>query len=86
MVNHVVAPESLMPKAAEIARQMAAAVPETLKAYKSLLDEGAALGMNEALALERRLSIENNARADRASIDARVASMVARRRKLKGAD
>jgi enoyl-CoA hydratase len=83
LVNHVVEPDALMPKAEEIARQMAAAVPETLKAYKRLLDEGAALAMNEALALERRLSIENNAQADRASIDARVAAMVARRKRSK---
>jgi enoyl-CoA hydratase len=83
LVNHVVAPEMLIPKAEEIAGQMAAAVPGTLKAYKRLLDEGAALGMNEALALERRLSIENNAKADRASIDARVAAMVARRKRSK---
>jgi enoyl-CoA hydratase len=83
LVNHVVAPEALIPKAEEIARQMAAAVPETLRAYKRLLDEGAGLAMDEALAFERRLSIENNARADRASIDARVAAMVARRRQPK---
>jgi enoyl-CoA hydratase len=83
LVNHVVAPEALMAKAEEIAQQMAAAVPETLFAYKRLLDDGAGLPMDEAIALERRLSIENNAKADRAAIDARVATMVARRKKSK---
>ncbi|MDB5730591.1 MAG: Short chain enoyl-CoA hydratase [Variovorax sp.] len=83
LVNHVVAPEALMAKAEEIAGQMAAAVPETLTAYKRLLDDGASLPMDEALALERRLSIENNAGADREAINARVAAMVARRKKPK---
>lgn len=80
LVNHVVAPEALMAKSEEIARQMAAAVPETLFAYKRLLDDGAALPINDAIALERRLSIENNVQADRAAIEARVAAMVARRK------
>jgi enoyl-CoA hydratase len=83
LVNHVVAPEALMSKAEEIARQMAAAVPEALIAYKRLLDDGAGLAMEEALALERRLSIANNARVGGAAIGARVAAMVARRKKTK---
>jgi enoyl-CoA hydratase len=83
LVNHVVEPEALMAKAEEIARQMAAAVPETLCAYKRLLDDGAGLRMDDAIALERRLSIENNAKANRAAIEARVAAMVARRKKSK---
>jgi enoyl-CoA hydratase len=81
LVNHVVAPEMLIPKAEEIARQMTAAVPEALFSYKRLFDDGAALATPEALLLERKLSIENNAEVDRASIEARIAAMVARRRK-----
>jgi enoyl-CoA hydratase len=83
LVNHVVAPDALIEKAESIARQMAAAVPETLIAYKRLLDEGAQLPLGDALALERRTSIANNALVSGEAIDARVAVMVARRKKEK---
>jgi enoyl-CoA hydratase len=85
LVNHVVAPEALMAKAGSIAAQMAAAVPETLIAYKRLLDSGAALPFEEALRFERQASIANNAQVSGASIDERVAAMVARRKKEKAA-
>ncbi len=81
LVNHVVAPDQLIAKAESIARQMAAAVPQTLIAYKRLLDEGSELSLPEALALERRVSIANNAQVSGATIDERVAAMVARRKK-----
>ncbi|MDR3453386.1 MAG: enoyl-CoA hydratase [Rhodoferax sp.] len=84
-VNHVVAPAELMAKAESIARQMAAAVPKTLIAYKRLLDEESALPLDEALALERRTSLANNAQVKSEAIDARVAAMVARRKKAKAA-
>ncbi|TMG97714.1 MAG: enoyl-CoA hydratase, partial [Betaproteobacteria bacterium] len=80
LVNHVVAPEALLPKAESIARQMAAAVPETLIAYKRLLDDESVLPLDEALALERRISVANNARVSGESIAARAAAMVARRK------
>jgi enoyl-CoA hydratase len=79
-VNHVVPPEELMAKAESIAGQMAAAVPETLIAYKRLLDDEAALPLDQALALERRASLANNAKVKSQDIDARVAAMVARRK------
>ncbi|HSW16836.1 MAG TPA: enoyl-CoA hydratase [Ramlibacter sp.] len=80
-VNHVVPPDQLMAKAESLARQMADAAPQTLIAYKRLLDDGAALPFNEALAMERRASIANNAQVKSADIDARVAAMVARRKR-----
>jgi enoyl-CoA hydratase len=81
LVNHVVAPEELMPKAEAIAREMAAAVPETLIAYKRLLDDESDLSLGDALALERRRSIANNAPISGDTIGARAAAMVSRRRK-----
>ena len=80
LVNHVVAPEALLPKAESIARQMAAAVPETLIAYKRLLDDESVLPLDQALALERRTSVVNNAQVSGESIAARAAAMVARRK------
>jgi enoyl-CoA hydratase len=84
LVNHVVAPGELLAKAELIARQMAAAVPETLIAYKRLFDAEALLPFDAALALERRTSIENNAQVSGDVIDARAAAMVARRKQTKG--
>ena len=81
LVNHVVTPDALIAKAESIARQMAAAVPQTLIAYKRLLVEGSELPLAEALALEHRTSIANNAQVSGAAIDERVAAMVARRKK-----
>ena len=81
LVNHIVEPAELMAKAESIARQMAAAVPETLIAYKRLLDAGSALPFEPALALERRASLANNAQVKGEAIDARVAAMVARRKR-----
>jgi enoyl-CoA hydratase len=81
LVNHVVAPDQLMPRAEALARQMAMAVPQALIAYKRLLDDGAGLSLDEALALERRVSIENNAQVDGKDIAARAAAMAARRKK-----
>ncbi len=60
LVNHVVAPDQLRAKAEELARQMLGNVPETLLAYKRLLDAEAALPFNEALQLERAASLANN--------------------------
>ncbi|WP_213956883.1 enoyl-CoA hydratase [Variovorax sp. dw_954] len=83
LVNHLVPPEQLMAKAESIAQQMAAAVPETLKAYKRLLDDESALPLVDALALERRASLDNNSSVSGEAIDARVAAMVAARKRVK---
>ncbi len=60
LVNHVVPTDRLQDKAEELARQMLAGVPETVKAYKRLLDDEAALPFHDALALERQRSVANN--------------------------
>ena len=79
-VNHIVAPEALLPKAEEIARQMLAAVPATLVAYKRLLDAEAATTLAEGLVLERAASRNNNTLVGRAEIDARLAGLRRRNR------
>lgn len=79
-VNHVVAPEALLPKAEELARQMLATVPETLVVYKRMLDAEAATTLAEALALERATSRSNNTPVGRAAIDARLAGLRRRNR------
>jgi enoyl-CoA hydratase len=71
-VNRVVAPEELLPTAEAIARQMLAAVPETLIAYKKLLDAEAATTLEEGLRLERAASLSNNSPVGRSELDKRL--------------
>lgn len=81
LVNHLVAPDELIPKAEELARDMAAAVPGTLNDYKRLLDDESNLALDEALALERRTSLTNNSNVSGELIAQRASAMVARRKK-----
>ena len=78
-VNCVVAPEQLRPEAEAMARQMLAGVPETLVAYKRLLDDGCAASFDKALGLERERSAARNTPVTRADIDARLARLRAAR-------
>jgi enoyl-CoA hydratase len=72
-VNRVVTPGELRPQAEAMARQMLAGVPETLVAYKRLLDQEAGTTLAEALRIEHEASLANNTMVDRAEIDARLA-------------
>ena len=53
LVNRVVPPEQLLPQALQLAADMAGVLPEALRAYKRLIDDGAALPLADALRLER---------------------------------
>lgn len=79
-VNHVVPPEELLPKAEALARQMLATVPQTLVAYKKLLDAEAATTLTEGLHIEREASRANNTPVGRAQIDERLALLRHRKR------
>jgi enoyl-CoA hydratase len=57
LVNHVVAAEELLDKASEMAANMCACVPDVLKQYKSLIDEGYNKSYREALAWEEQKAI-----------------------------
>ncbi len=80
LVNRVVAPDRLRPEAEALARQMLACVPETLVAYKRLLDAESEVPLAEALRLEREASMANNLPVSRADIDARLARLRGRKR------
>jgi enoyl-CoA hydratase len=60
IVNTLVPPEQLLPHARALAEQMLAGVPDTLVAYKRLIDAGYELSMGEALAWEREAARVNN--------------------------
>lgn len=53
LVNRVLPAAELLPAALELARQMSECDPHTLRNYKRLINEGAAVGLGDALRLER---------------------------------
>lgn len=71
LVNRVVEPERLLPESLQLAAEMMSAVPDTLRAYKHLIDEGHALPLGEALALEAGRAIAAMQLTDPAEIDQR---------------
>jgi enoyl-CoA hydratase len=60
IVNTVVPPDELLPHARALAEQMLAGVPETLVAYKRLIDAGYELPMSDALVSERETARASN--------------------------
>lgn len=56
LVNEVVQPAALLPRALEIARSIAAHDPDMVARIRNLIDDGMALPFAEALALEARRS------------------------------
>ncbi len=80
LVNRVVAPEALVETALALARDMASIEPETLCRYKKIIDDGFALPMGEALALEGELSRGHNRTVTPEAVEARRAAIQARGR------
>jgi enoyl-CoA hydratase len=78
-VNRVVPADRLHAEAEDLARQMLTGLPETLVAYKRLLDKEAGATLAEALRIERDASIANNTRVSRADVDARLARLKGRK-------
>lgn len=72
LVNRMVAPQDLLSAAQDMARPMLAGDPQTLLAYKQLLDDEAGTTLLEAFELERAASLAHNSPVSRALIDARL--------------
>lgn len=72
-INHVVAPEQLLPFAQDLACQMLKAEPAHLKAYKALLNAEAEILHGQALRYEREQAMTHNQRSDLAQIQKRLA-------------
>jgi enoyl-CoA hydratase len=64
LVNFVVEPEELLPRAIALAQDMASVDPVMSKAYKALINSGYALSFGEALAEEARVSTAANSQVD----------------------
>ncbi|MCR9103837.1 MAG: enoyl-CoA hydratase [Gammaproteobacteria bacterium] len=52
LVNHVLQPEALLPKAMEMAANMVACVPQVLSRYRAMIDEGYSMPLVDALPWE----------------------------------
>jgi enoyl-CoA hydratase len=71
LVNHVVAPDELVPLAQRLAGDMAQIEPQFLAGYKALIDEGYGLSFNVGMALEARRSTEANSAVRPEEVEAR---------------
>ena len=80
LVNRVTPAAELIPTARRLAADMASVEPNFSMAYKTLIDDGYALGFGDAMALEHRRSSEANARVDPAAVEQRRAAVQARGR------
>ena len=80
LVNHVVAPDELLPFARKLAADMASIDPAFLADYKRLIDEGYATDFAGGMALESKLSSAANSQVSPAEVEARRAAVQARGR------
>lgn len=71
LVNHVVAPDDLLPLARKLAADMASIEPAFLIAYKDLIDKGYAASLGEGLLIEHALSSAHNAAVKPEQVEAR---------------
>jgi enoyl-CoA hydratase len=54
LLTRVVEPEALLPACTELAQDMLSCVPEVMRAYKRVIDEGFAATYGEGRSIERR--------------------------------
>ena len=80
LVGAVVEPEALMPRALQLAADMASIDVETLAAYKALIDDGYDLPFGAALAHERAVSSAANAKVTPEMVEQRRQAVIARGR------
>jgi len=80
LVNRVVEPAELMPAALKLAREIASIPVEMLVTYKRMIDDGFALPMGEALALEHERSTVWNADVTPERVEANRLAVLARGR------
>lgn len=66
LVNHVVPPTELLPKAIQLAEEICAYPPQILREYKKLIEQGFSMPYREALAWEEKLSIQSAKKASAA--------------------
>lgn len=80
LVNRVVAANDLLDTAITMAQDMLACVPHILCQYKTLIDEGLSLPLDEALAQEERRAIESAREAQSSILAGRRQAVIAKGR------
>jgi enoyl-CoA hydratase len=80
LVNHVTAPEGLLPLARQLAADMASIDPVFLAGYKRLIDDGFAASFADGMALEAERSSAANRAVAPEEVEARRAAVQARGR------
>ncbi len=80
LVNRVVAPEDLLPVCKQLAADICSCVPEVMRGYKRLIDEGFGMPFADALAHESKVSTETIANISSGEIEKRRASIQQRGR------
>ncbi|MBI1816726.1 MAG: enoyl-CoA hydratase [Deltaproteobacteria bacterium] len=84
LVNRVVNPEDLLPTCRRLATDILSCVPETMRAYKRVIDEGYATTLGEGLRLETKASTEHARELTPEQIATRRAGIQARGRQQSG--
>jgi enoyl-CoA hydratase len=84
LVNRVVAPEELLAASRQLARDILSCVPETIRAYKRVIDAGYATTFSEGLRLETKASTEHARELTPEQIATRRAGIQARGRQQSG--
>jgi enoyl-CoA hydratase len=80
ILSRVVAPEELLSTCRSLARDVRSCVPEAVRGYKRVIDQGFDIGFGEGRALERRAAREHAATVSGTDIAARRESIQARGR------
>ena len=80
LVNHVVAPDELLPLARKLADDMASIDPAFLAQYKKLIDDGYSQSFSDGMALEAELSSAANSAVTPEEVEARRAAVQERAR------
>ena len=78
LVSRLVPHEDLLPAALALAQSMLSTVPETLLGYKRLINEGLALPLGQALALEASTALAAAAKTDPTALEQRRHAVRAR--------
>lgn len=84
LVNRVTSPEELLPAARKLAHEMASVEGGLLKRMKAVIDDGLALPLHEALALEIERGSKNNSAVTPEAAEASRKTAMERGREQKG--
>lgn len=84
LVNHVLAPEELLPKAIKMAQDMCACVPQVLQHYRAMITDGYSMPLNDALEWEEARAIWWAKQASAAMIEARRVGVLEKGRSESG--